>query len=472
MAFPASWGTPPRAFASIQVTSQGEALPVRPKPGVKPPKRLLDSQAANLHDACFGEDPSAAEVEVTGKEATKHDTSPCPVFHIVEGCPSASNDLLVQAGNYEGGFAVWECTWDLLGFLQPAAKGHSLSCLSRQIDLQIRGGHVLDLGCGQGLLGIWALQRGASAVAFQDLNTQTIGDPVLLSRFAASQLVEALCIYPLLMPLLQLDGNRERLGLSAPSVLVLEEATRWNILKNITSKELPHSAPLHVPPATTAKTASVASHHSLHLLVHQKNPSSHAGGCRDAEKEAGMKGGVAAVPPREDHSSSADAKSNGALHSFQLLDGRALCLAANWTSFPQIYCSCQQAETNAGTRQEGHTGKEERPCEETRTYRGEGARGISFDVVLCSEGVYREEAFEPLAHTLLRALDPNGIALVASKRYYFGVGGGSLPFLSFLKQKFPGSLSAEVIASFRGQTSNNFRDILLIKKANSKKNAN
>ncbi|OEH77040.1 hypothetical protein cyc_04273 [Cyclospora cayetanensis] len=317
MAFPASWGTPPRAFASIQVTSQGEALPVRPKPGVKPPKRLLDSQAANLHDACFGEDPSAAEVEV-------------------------------QAGNYEGGFAVWECTWDLLGFLQPAAKGHSLSCLSRQIDLQIRGGHVLDLGT----------------------------------------------------------------ALSCP---VLEEATRWNILKNITSKELPHSAPLHVPPATTAKTASVASHHSLHLLVHQKNPSSHAGGCRDAEKEAGMKGGVAAVPPREDHSSSADAKSNGALHSFQLLDGRALCLAANWTSFPQIYCSCQQAETNAGTRQEGHTGKEERPCEETRTYRGEGARGISFDVVLCSEGVYREEAFEPLAHTLLRALDPNGIALVASK---------------------------------------------------------
>ena len=62
----------------------------------------------------------------------------------------------VESGEYEGGRVVWECTKDLLAFL--AAK------------TQLEGKRVLDLGCGQGLLGIYALKKNASYVHFSDYN--------------------------------------------------------------------------------------------------------------------------------------------------------------------------------------------------------------------------------------------------------------------------------------------------------------
>lgn len=47
----------------------------------------------------------------------------------------------VKKGEYEGGFSIWECTWDLLGFLQKTDNDkakHARDLVSR--------GHVLDLG--------------------------------------------------------------------------------------------------------------------------------------------------------------------------------------------------------------------------------------------------------------------------------------------------------------------------------------
>ncbi len=45
---------------------------------------------------------------------------------------------------YEGGFKIWECTIDLLNFLD-----------KNEIDFSNK--IVADLGCGHGLLGIYAL---------------------------------------------------------------------------------------------------------------------------------------------------------------------------------------------------------------------------------------------------------------------------------------------------------------------------
>lgn len=63
------------------------------------------------------------------------------------------SDLL--SGVYEGGLKVWECTFDLLNYLE-------------NNNISFNGLKVLDLGCGAGLLGIYALLKGASFVVLQD----------------------------------------------------------------------------------------------------------------------------------------------------------------------------------------------------------------------------------------------------------------------------------------------------------------
>jgi len=60
---------------------------------------------------------------------------------------------------YEGGAKVWECTLDLLGYVRSA---------------DVDGARVLDLGCGSGLIGIYALQLGARFVTLQDLNSSVL----------------------------------------------------------------------------------------------------------------------------------------------------------------------------------------------------------------------------------------------------------------------------------------------------------
>ncbi|XP_072113414.1 histidine protein methyltransferase 1 homolog [Mobula birostris] len=72
-------------------------------------------------------------------------------------------DLLSKSdlvpGLYEGGLKVWECTVDLVEYLD---------------NVKLQGQKVLDLGCGAGLLGIAALSKGAACVHFQDYNSEVL----------------------------------------------------------------------------------------------------------------------------------------------------------------------------------------------------------------------------------------------------------------------------------------------------------
>ncbi|CDS37267.1 histidine protein methyltransferase 1 [Echinococcus multilocularis] len=63
----------------------------------------------------------------------------------------------VVAGVVEGGFTVWMGTRFLLNFLVDKA-------------VDFAGKRVLDLGCGAGVLGIYALLHCAASVTFQDFN--------------------------------------------------------------------------------------------------------------------------------------------------------------------------------------------------------------------------------------------------------------------------------------------------------------
>lgn len=55
-----------------------------------------------------------------------------------------------------GGFKIWECTHDLINYF-----------LENQSTIDLNNINVLDLGCGAGILGIYAFMNGAS-VTFQD----------------------------------------------------------------------------------------------------------------------------------------------------------------------------------------------------------------------------------------------------------------------------------------------------------------
>ncbi|KAJ0176732.1 hypothetical protein K1T71_007911 [Dendrolimus kikuchii] len=70
------------------------------------------------------------------------------------------SDLVI--GKYEGGLKIWECTNDLMNYLS-----------ENQDTVKLNNKYVLDLGCGAGILGIYAFMNGAS-VTFQDYNKEVL----------------------------------------------------------------------------------------------------------------------------------------------------------------------------------------------------------------------------------------------------------------------------------------------------------
>ena len=89
---------------------------------------------------------------------------------------SLHSDLIPAV--YEGGMKVWECAYDLVDYL---ASGDSPNLSDRR---------VLELGCGVGLPGIFALLGGAETVHFHDYNQEVLSCltiPSLLANFVSAQ---------------------------------------------------------------------------------------------------------------------------------------------------------------------------------------------------------------------------------------------------------------------------------------------
>lgn len=87
---------------------------------------------------------------------------------------------------------------------------------------------------------------------------------------------------------------------------------------------------------------------------------------------------------------------------------------------------------------------------------------VRFDLILSAETLYRPENFEIMARLLLHRLQPgSGRAIFAQKKFYFGVGGGSAPFIAFLNATFPGTFEIQTLDVLNNGRSN-VRDIISI----------
>jgi len=85
----------------------------------------------------------------------------------------------IVSGVYEGGFKLWECAIDLVKYLNniKANKQSTGDCVNFQ------DAKVLELGCGHGLPGIYALQQGAT-VHFQDYNEEVLTELTIPNVFS------------------------------------------------------------------------------------------------------------------------------------------------------------------------------------------------------------------------------------------------------------------------------------------------
>ncbi|XP_026835588.1 histidine protein methyltransferase 1 homolog isoform X2 [Drosophila erecta] len=112
---------------------------------------------------------NAKEMEV-GKTAIKHLVAGFLLEDLKEQSHLVNLDLRKSeekhsdliSGVYEGGAKIWECTEDLLLYLSEKYENSFWKEKS-----------VLDLGCGCGLLGIYAMKHGA-LVDFQDYNKDVL----------------------------------------------------------------------------------------------------------------------------------------------------------------------------------------------------------------------------------------------------------------------------------------------------------
>lgn len=87
-----------------------------------------------------------------------------------------------------------------------------------------------------------------------------------------------------------------------------------------------------------------------------------------------------------------------------------------------------------------------------------------FDIILAAETIYTESAARETALLLRRHLRPGtGVAYVATKRYYFGVGGGMDPFRNFASDESNGAtrMTIETVRVHDSGTSN-IREVLKV----------
>ena len=84
-----------------------------------------------------------------------------------------------------------------------------------------------------------------------------------------------------------------------------------------------------------------------------------------------------------------------------------------------------------------------------------------FDLILTAETLYTEENGKKLLEFFRHYLSPTGLALLANKRYYFGVGGGTSEFQQAADTHFQGEFDIAIAEAY-DDGRNNIRDLMAV----------
>jgi SAM-dependent methyltransferase len=80
-----------------------------------------------------------------------------------------------------------------------------------------------------------------------------------------------------------------------------------------------------------------------------------------------------------------------------------------------------------------------------------------FDIIVSADTLYNMENYDSLYESIINNLNNPGICFIASKKYYFGVGGGTSQFMEYIKAK--GELDIKCVLEINDGISN-MRQIL------------
>lgn len=87
----------------------------------------------------------------------------------------------------------------------------------------------------------------------------------------------------------------------------------------------------------------------------------------------------------------------------------------------------------------------------------------SYDLVLTSDTLYSCAYMLPLFRAIAALLAPTGAALVAAKRYYFGIGGSTMEFADLVKREGRGEWTCTLVDTVEDGKSN-IREILMLRR--------
>lgn len=79
---------------------------------------------------------------------------------------------------------------------------------------------------------------------------------------------------------------------------------------------------------------------------------------------------------------------------------------------------------------------------------------FSFDLILTADTLYSIASYERLINVFRKCLKVGGIVLIATKVFYFGVGGGVTEFLNVLERICPGCFEVSTVARMENGISN------------------